>query len=185
MLERIPPCSGMASAIRKGQRLRVLSPEPQQVADLFCIASSNPSEHLSSAYSIDQAETTLLTTGQILYSNHGNPMMEITHDTCGRHDFLLPPCRKNENGHIGCYENLTLALGPYRAHTHDIGTAFNIFMNVRIEKNGRISILPPLSKAQDEIVLTAKMDLMVALTACAHLKTNAGRCKPMHWEVLA
>ena len=48
-----------------------------------------------------------------------------------------------------------------------IPTTFNIFMNVEIAGDGELSILPPKSKAGDAIVLSAEMDLIVGLTACA------------------
>lgn len=65
----------------------------------------------------------------------------------------------------------------------DIDTTFNIFMNVQVKENGKVLIEDPISKAGDYILLRAEMDLIVGLTACSHEETNAGTCKPIHYQV--
>lgn len=47
----------------------------------------------------------------------------------------------------------------------DIPTAFNIFMKVKFNKEGKISALPPTSISGDLIHFEAQMDLIVGLTA--------------------
>lgn len=189
--EIIPPQSGRAFYLKKGQKLSVVDPEGQQVSDLFCFNADDLSESLSAGRSIDYNDQIYLTTGHILYSQRSNPMLEILHDSCGQHDFLLTPCslkmfqivNGNEDHHPSCHENLATALQPGGISPDQISTTFNIFMNVRVNSQGRIEIQPPVSKAGDAITFEAKMNLWVGLTACSHEETNAGSFKPIHFTI--
>ena len=188
----IPAQTGVAFSLRRGQRLRVQDPEGQQVSDLFCFNQADPGEWLSSGRSIDYADTLLLTRGHPLYSNRSREMLRIVEDDVGRHDFLMTPCSlamfqivaRNQAWHPSCHENLAKSLAPFGISPDQIATTFNIFMNVVFEPSGRIHIEPPPSRAGQSIVFEAEMDLLVGLTACSHEETNAGRCKPIAYEIL-
>ena len=182
MLKTIPAQSGTAFLVKKGERIRVRSPHGKQVSDLFCFNADDHAEHLSTARSMDAADTIFLSTHHELLSNRARAMLKIIFDSCGRHDLLMPPCREAENGHPGCFENLSVAFSGYGILPDQVGTAFNLFMHVDVD-NGRPIILPPKSMPGDEIVLEAQMDVLVGLTACAHLATNGGELKPIHWAV--
>ncbi|GAA5023509.1 hypothetical protein GCM10011506_06420 [Marivirga lumbricoides] len=67
----------------------------------------------------------------------------------------------------------------------DIPTAFNIFMNVQFDAEGKLSVEPPLSKAGDYVLFEAQMDLIVGLTACSAEDSNGGTFKSIHYEVMA
>ncbi len=53
----IPPRSGVAFILKKGQRLKVVDVEGQQVSDFICYNQHDPAEYLSSGRTIDYAET--------------------------------------------------------------------------------------------------------------------------------
>ena len=58
-------------------------------------------------------------------------------------------------------------------------------MHVTVDGNtGQVSVLPPKSKAGDYIILEAKMDLLVGLTACSAEMSNNYSFKPIGYEVL-
>jgi uncharacterized protein YcgI (DUF1989 family) len=187
----MPPQSGAAFILKKGERLRVRAPHHQQVADLFCFNASDKGESLSSGRSVDYNDTLLLTTDHCLYSNRSNVMLKILEDSCGRHDFLMTPCSLrmfqivagNDDYHPSCHENLSQNLKLFGIHEDQISTTFNIFMNVTFHEQGSLAILPPLARKNDFILFEAAMDLVVGLTACSHEETNAGDCKPMHYQV--
>ncbi len=58
-------------------------------------------------------------------------------------------------------------------------------MNVEVGGDGRLSILPPLSRPGQSISLRAEMDLIVGLTACSAEMSNNYKFKPIDYEVLA
>lgn len=192
MPHEIPARSGVAFELDSGQRLTVIDPQGSQVADLLAFNRHDIGEVISSGRTLDYASRLYLTTGDPLYSNRSNIMLDIVEDDVGRHDFLLTPCSKDtfriiygdQNPHHGCFGNLAAALAPYGISDDMIPTAFNCFMNVPVDgETGEIKVLPPLSKAGDRIVFEARMDLVIGLTACSALQSNGGSFKPIHWEV--
>jgi uncharacterized protein YcgI (DUF1989 family) len=188
----LSPQTGTAFHMKKGQRLRVMDPEGQQVADLFCFPADDLTDALSSGRSIDYNDTIRFSTASVLYASSGRKLMTIANDTCGVHDFLVTPCSlqmfrmMSGNPHLqhpSCLQNLAGSLAGFGVDPSRIGTTLNIFMNVPVHANGRISVETPLSKRGDCVELIAETDLIVGLTACSDEGTNAGRCKPIHFEI--
>lgn len=193
MPNRIAPRSGTAFELRQGQRLKVTDPQGEQVSDMLAFSLEDVRENLSSGRSLDYASKLFLSTGDVLYSNRSRPMLDIVDDTVGRHDFLLTPCSADtfriiygdDTPHHGCQGNFERALAPYGITADDIPVAFNIFMNVAVDgETGSIAVKPPRSKAGDHITFVARMDLILALTACSAPQSNNGSFKPIDWEIL-
>ncbi len=189
---RIPPQSGKGFKMRRGDVLRVIDPQGEQVSDLFAFADGDPSCSLSSGRSIDYAGKIYLSVGDTLWSNDSRPMFTIVKDDVGRHDFLLTPCSqqmfeilyKHRGHHPSCFENLKNAFESFGIAPERISTTFNIFMTVDIDPQGTVSVKPPRSKAGDVIELRAEMDLVCALTACSAEGSNNGTFKPIDFEVI-
>jgi uncharacterized protein YcgI (DUF1989 family) len=193
LMNIIPPRSGVAFVLRKGNRLKVLDVEGEQVSDFVCYNLNDKNEYLSSGRTLDYAETLFLTTGSLFYSNRSNVMFEIIEDTVRRHDFLLAPCSAemfritygHTEPHHGCFGNLKHALEEFGIPGDAIPTCFNIFMNVDVNgTTGKLSVLPPKSKAGDFVILNARMDLIVGMTACSAGMSNNFSYKPIGYEIL-
>lgn len=188
----IPPQSGRSFKIKQGKILRVVDPFGEQVADLFAFGEHDHDCRLSSGRSLDYAGRIYLTTDDILYANNSKPMFTIVEDTVGLHDFLLTPCSqemfeilyKHKGHHPSCFENLRLCLREYGISGADISTTFNIFMNVKIDLQGKLTVAVPTSKAGDYIDLRAEMDMVCGLTACSAEGSNNGRFKPINFSIL-
>ena len=192
MPHEIASRSGVAFTLDKGQRLTVIDPQGEQVADLLAYNRDDIGEVVSSGRTLDYASRIHLTTGDPLYSNRSNVMLRIVEDDVGRHDFLLTPCSKDtfriiygdQNPHRGCFGNLAEALAPYGVTEDAIPTAFNCFMNVTVDGiTGELRVDAPLSKAGDRIMFEAEMELIIGLTACSALQSNNGSFKPIHWQI--
>ncbi|TAK73411.1 MAG: urea carboxylase-associated family protein [Aquabacterium sp.] len=189
---RIPPQSGTAFRLRKGQVLRVIDPLGEQVSDLFAVSAQDFGCSLSSGRSLDYAGKIYLSEGDLLYANDSQVMFTIVKDTVRKHDFLLTPCSpemfrilyRHVGHHPSCFENLRLSLAEFGIEGHRIGTTFNIFMNVNIHEAGRMTVDAPTSKAGDHIELRAEMDLICGLTACSAEGSNNGTFKPIDYEIL-
>ena len=188
----LEPQTGVGLRLGRGQVLRVIDPEGEQVSDVVAFAADDTSERLSSGRSIDYNNTIYLTSGHVLYSNRSNPMFTILEDRVGRHDFLLTPCSPETfeilyEGHQGyhpsCFENLEKNLDPFGIAGDDIPTTFNAFMNVGVSPAGELHIGPPLSGPGDFVDLRAEMDLIVGVTACSAEKSNNYSFKPIDVEI--
>lgn len=191
-LNIISPRSGVAFLVKEGQRIKVVDMEGEQVSDFICYNFKDKQEYLSSGRTIDYAGTILLTKGHSFYSNRSNVMFTMVEDTVGRHDFLLTPCSAemfkilygDAKPHRGCFGNLAAALNEYGIEPDCIPVCFNIFMYVSVhDETGKISVLPPKSKAGDFVVLEAKMDLIVGMTACSAGLSNNFSYKPIGYTV--
>ena len=189
---RIPPQSGRGFRMKRGDILRVVDPEGEQVSDLFAFRDGEPACSLSSGRSIDYAGKIFLSVGDTLWSNDSRPMFTIVSDDVGRHDFLLTPCSqemfeilyKHRGHHPSCFENLKDAFAPFGIAPERISTTFNIFMTVDVEPSGAVSVKSPTSKPGEAIELRAEMDLICALTACSAEGSNNGTFKPIDFEVI-
>lgn len=188
---RIAAQSGQGFRIRRGDVLRVIDPEGEQVSDLFAFRDGDHACSLSSGRSIDYAGKIFLSVGDTLWSNDSRPMFTIVRDDVGRHDFLLTPCSqemfeilyKQRGHHPSCFENLKNAFEPFGIGKERISTTFNIFMTVDVAPDGTVSVKPPTSKPGDCVELRAEMDLICALTACSAEGSNNGTFKPIEFEV--
>jgi uncharacterized protein YcgI (DUF1989 family) len=189
----IPPRSGTAFILRKGQKLKVVDIEGEQVSDFVCYNLDDRAEYLSSGRTIDYAETIFLTKGHPFYSNRSNIMFELVEDTVGRHDFLLTPCSADTfriiyghtHPHRGCFGNLCEALKEYGISPDAIPICFNIFMHVTVDgETGKVDVLPPKSKAGDYVILEAKTDLLIGMTACSAEMSNNYSFKPIGYQIL-
>lgn len=189
----LDPQTGTAIVVRRGELLKIIDPEGEQVSDLISFASADRAEWLSSGRTIDYANTIYVTTGHVLYSNRSRPMWTIVEDTVGRHDFVLTPCSpetftilyRTTGHHPSCFENLARHLAPYGIAPDAIPTTLNVFMNVDVLPSGELRILPPRSRAGDHVLLRAEMDLIVGITACSAELSNNGRFKPIDVEIHA
>lgn len=189
---RIEPRSGTAFELAKGDILRVIDIEGRQVSDLLAFAKDDAREVVSNGRTFDYEETIALTLGHTLWSNRSRKMLTITCDDVGRHDFLLTPCSTDTFEHFypdkpvhrGCFGNLSEALAPWGIEPDNIPTAFNVFMNVPVARDGSLEVAAPTGRPGDAIELRAEMDLIVGLTACSAYASNGGTFKPIGYEIV-
>lgn len=189
-LREIPPQTGVAFRLKRGDVLKVVDLHGEQVSDLMAFALDGR-ETLSGGRSIDYNETIALTTGHVLYSNRSNKMLTILSDTCGVHDILFAPCSPEmfvalynfSPDHPSCFRNLADNLKAYDIDEDRIGTTFNIFMHAEMSATGEVKVLPPTSKAGDAVEFRAEMDLIVGLTACSAELSNNWRFKPIGYSI--
>ena len=189
---RIAPQSGVAFKLRRGEVLRITDPFGEQVADLFAFKDGESACSLSSGRSIDYTSKIYLTTGDVLYSNDSRRMFTIGADMVGRHDFLLTPCSQemfeilyqHRGHHPSCFENLYRSFAEFGITPDQIGTTFNVFMNVGVDAQGTVTVEVPRSKPGDHVELLAEMDMVCALTSCSAENSNNGSFKPIDYEIV-
>ena len=177
----VPQRGEIAFDLRKGQTVTVIDVEGGQVADFFAVTADGK-EFLSAGVTIDCNESLNLAVGDYVYSNLYNPMFRVLYDDVGRHDLIHPCCRKemydffygNGDGHPNCLDNINSALGTDMPAVQPL----NIFMNTKAFANGKIKVMPPLSKAGDKIMFIAETDVKIAVAACSVSESdcNGGKC---------
>lgn len=189
-LLEVPAQTGVALRLAKGDVLRVVDPLGQQVADIALFNADDVADAFSPGRTIDYNESIKLGLDKTLFSHRSTELALVVEDTTGVHDMLLSPCsaamfaRRNEFSHPSCHENLWTALRQFGIDGDMVLSTVNVFMDVRVEPDGRIRIGPPASSAGDRFAIEACCDLIVGLTACSSELTNDGRCKPIAYEVV-
>lgn len=183
----IAPKTAKSFFIKKGQRLRIIDVEGKQVGDFIAYNAENTREKLSQSRTRAYPKRLYLKVGDKIYSDKDNPMFTIAEDTCGVHDLIWEPCTrwvyKNRFGadRDGCTELLAKALIDFGFPQLDPVDPFNVFMNTKIESDGRFDIIEPVSKPGDYIELIAEMNCLCALSTCPEEfgPTNGGKTTPL------
>jgi urea carboxylase-associated protein 1 len=186
--EEIAPAGYFATEVRKGQVLRIIDVEGQQVADLVAFNARNLSEKLSVMNTVNLNKQVFPRVGYVLYSDEANALMTIIADTCGFHDMLAGACSRYTNERRygvkdtkNCRDNLAAALEPWGIGWKDVPFNMNVFMNCPIGSDGNWSIQVPKSKAGDHIDFRAEMDVIAAFSNCPQVYNacNGFRLKPL------
>jgi uncharacterized protein len=174
--ETIAPAGYFATELRKGQVLRVIDVEGQQVADIVAINLNKRTEMFSAMNTINLNKQVFPRVGYVLYSDEASPLMTMIADTCGVHDMLAGSCSSFTNERRygvkeskNCRDNLAEALKPWGIAWKDMPFSMNAFMNCPIGDDGNWSIQVPKSKAGDYIDLRAEMDVIAAFSNCPQI----------------
>lgn len=189
-LVEIPAQSAIALILRPGEVLQIVDGFGAQVADLALFNLDDPAEAFSPGRTIDYHESLALAVGDVLYSNRSGELARVVEDTVGVHDMLLAPCsesmfaHRGEYSHPSCHANLASVLQPFGVLGDMVTSTLNVFMDVRVTGQNRIEIHAPPSKPGDRFSIEALRDLVIGVAACSSERTNAGHCKPIHYQVL-
>jgi uncharacterized protein len=192
--ELLQPGGFVGVLVPTGHSLRLIDVEGGQVADLFAFRADDPRERLSMYFSRAINLTWKLSRGHTLISTGGNPMWTIDEDSLGdnysgggycnpRVNFARYGVRESPT----CEANAAAALAPWGldATSFDADNAFNVFMNVAYDPDGRWEIRDPRGRAGESITLRSTMDQIVAISNCPQLfnRCNGGRLKPLRVQV--
>src|SRR5262245_60149862 len=190
--QMVAPGSGVGLRLASGEHLRVIDPEGGQSGDLLAF-SSDGRQRLSNGRTFDYAGKNYFSTGDVLWTDRSEPMFTIVSDEVGRHDFLYSPCTLEmyriqygvKDYHPNCADNLLAALKEVGIVPDAVPTPFNVFMNVEVGADGRLTFAPPRSRPGASIVVRAEMDLAVALTSGPASTCNGGAPpRPLAFEIL-
>ena len=182
--------------VKQGQTIRILDLEGNQAADTLFYNANDPAERYSAIDTIREQGNVYLTAGTILLSNEGNELLEITADTCGRHDTLGGACATESNTvryalekkcMHACRDSWMLAVAEHPEFSmskRDITHNINFFMNVPVTAEGGLTFADGISDAGKYVELQAKMDVIVLISNCPQLNNPCNAYNPTPVEVL-
>ena len=194
--ETVPAGEYSLKVVKAGETVRILDLEGNQAADTLFYNAHNPTERYSVMDTIREQGNVYLTAGSKLMSSENNVMLEITADTCGRHDTLGGACAAESNTTryalekkcmhacrdswlVAVTEHEELGMGK-RDITHNI----NFFMNVPVTADGGLTFADGISDAGKYVELEAKMDVLVMISNCPQLNNPCNGWNPTPIEVL-
>ena len=182
--------------LKQGQTIRILDLEGNQAADTLFYSEADPSERYSAIDTIREQGNVYLTAGSTLMSNRINPLLEITADTCGRHDTLGGACATESNTvryalekkcMHACRDSWLLAVARHEEFglsKRDITHNINFFMNVPITPEGGLTFEDGISGAGKYVELKACMDVIVLISNCPQLNNPCNGYNPTPVEII-
>jgi uncharacterized protein YcgI (DUF1989 family) len=170
----IPARKGKAAMLKAGQRIRVINTHGEQVVDTWAFNRADMNEFMSMEHTRASLLRVRPRAGDALYTNKRRPILTLLEDTSpGVHDTVIAACdrwRYLELGvkgfHDSCTDNLAAALKELGLKPPETPSPLNLWMNIPIDLDGRLSFEPPVSKKGDYVVLRAEMDAVMAFSAC-------------------
>ena len=175
--------------IYAGQTLRIIDLEGNQAVDTFFFNADDTSERYSATDTIVNQGNIYLTGGTVLMSNLGKSLLQITGDTCGRHDTLGGACSTESNTvrysldkrymHACRQSFLQAILGaPYGLTKGDIGSNINFFMNVPVTPEGKLTFADGVSGAGKYVEMRAMKNVIALISNCPQLNNPCNAYNP-------
>ena len=188
----VPPQSGAAVRVDRGELIVVTDVEGHQVGDLWAIDAGDHGRWLSCGHTRDRLERLFPTVGEDFRDQFGEPILRLAADTSpGVHDTLFPACDPEMyaavglHAHPNCRDNFLAAVASEGIEFPVVPDPVNLFQNSGPRDDGRLVVGPALSRAGDEISFVALRDVVIVLTSCAvdYPPLNDGRCTPLRIAV--
>ena len=194
--QTIPARRGKAVIVSAGQKVKVINTHGEQVVDTWAFVRHDLGEFMSMEHTRATLVKMTPAVGDHLYTNRRRPILTLVEDTSpGIHDTLLAACDNYRYGLLGCTEyhdnctdNLAAAMGALDLRAPETPSPLNLFMNIPWSEDGSLAFEPPMSKPGDYVVLEARLDLVIAFSACPQdilpVNGRAGTPTEAHFEVL-
>jgi urea carboxylase-associated protein 1 len=191
----VPAGEPWMGVVRQGERFRIVDLEGNQAVDTLFYNANDTHEHYSAQNTIQAQGRIYLTTGSVLLSNRGRPLLRIEDDTCGRHDTLGGACSSESNTvryalekrHMhSCRDSFLLALAQHDRgmSKRDLPSNINFFMNVPVTPEGGLRFADGISAAGRHVELLALMDTLVLISNCPQLNNPCNAYNPTPVRVM-
>ncbi len=175
---RIDAATARAYEVKAGEFIQVIDVEGRECSDFQCFDAASLDGGVEAA--LDATVTRSLmgasypTPGLFAkyYSRDFQPMVEIVHDTVGRHDTFNTACNPKYYedmgypGHVNCSENFNRVLAPYDIAPRRGWEAINFFYNTNLDDANQLFFEEPWSRPGDYVLLRALTDLVCVSSAC-------------------
>ena len=180
---------GWMHKVLKGQTFRILDMEGNQAVDTMFYDMTNLEDHYSAVTTIVMQKNIYLTTGSILRTESGKPLLKITADLTGRHDTLGGACSSQSNtvryarekiDMHNCRDSfmLQLAENNYDLGKRDLAPNINFFMNVPVTKEGGLKFDDGVSSPGKYVEMEALEDTIVLISNCPQLNNPCNAYNP-------
>ncbi len=191
----IGPQSGGSVRLSKGDTVRIIDPEGQQVADLWAFAADSKTiDWLSVSQTRDITERLFPKVGESFYSERAEALLTLVEDNSPcPHDMLFPACnrglyeRAGYPNHPNCRDNLLTELRAAGIEVPVVPDPVNLFQRSEPQADGRLEVLASDNPPGGNVLLRADADIFLVVTACSvdYHPTNGDRCTGIRLEISA
>lgn len=183
----VPARAPWSAVLERGQVLEIVDVGGNQAVDFLIYHARDRSERYSASDTIAAQGSIFLTTGSVLRSCEGRPLMTIVGDDVGRHDTIGGACSKESNtlryGHHtrhqhACVENFLLEGAKWGLTKRDLVPNVNWYMNVPVDPDGSLGIVDGLSAPGLRVSLRADADVLVLVSNCPQVNNPCNGFDP-------
>jgi urea carboxylase-associated protein 1 len=185
--EVVPARAPWSSVVPAGHVLTIVDLGGNQAVDCLLYAADDTAERYSAPDTIAAQGSLFLTTGSVLLSCEGRPLMTVVADDVGRHDTIGGACSKESNtlryGHHtrhqhACVENFLREGAKWGLGKRDLVSNINWYMNVPVEEDGTLGIVDGLSSPGLTLALRAEVDTLVLVSNCPQVNNPCNGFDP-------
>jgi urea carboxylase-associated protein 1 len=185
--ELVPARAPWSAVVAAGHELTIVDVGGNQAVDCLLYRADDTAERYSAPDTIVAQGNLFLTTGSVLRSNLGRPLMTIASDQVGRHDTVGGACSKESNtlryGHHtahqhACVENFLAEGAKWGLGKRDLVSNINWYMNVPVEEDGTLGIVDGISAPGLTIALRADVDTLVLVSNCPQINNPCNGFDP-------
>jgi urea carboxylase-associated protein 1 len=176
-----------SAVVEAGDVLSIVDLGGNQAVDCLLYNARDTAERYSAPDTVAAQANVFLTTGSVLRSSEGRPLMTIVHDDCGRHDTIGGACSKESNTlrygfhtfhQHACVENFLREGARWGLGKRDLVSNINWFMNVPVEADGTLGIVDGLSAPGLTVSMRAEMDVLVLVSNCPQVNNPCNGFDP-------
>ncbi|WP_410654756.1 urea amidolyase associated protein UAAP2 [Amycolatopsis sp. lyj-112] len=176
-----------STVLRRGETLAIIDLGGNQAVDFLCYDAADTSQRYSAAATIAAQRNIFLTTGSVLRTGAGAPLLTVVGDTCGRHDTIGGACSKESNSlrygqhtryQHACVENFLTEGAKWGLGKRDLVSNVNWYMNVPVEQDGTLGIVDGISAPGLEVKLRAETDVLVLVSNCPQINNPCNGFDP-------
>jgi urea carboxylase-associated protein 1 len=185
--QTVAPRAPWSAIVRAGQRLSIVDLRGNQAVDCLLYNAEDTTERYSAPDTLAAQGGIFLTTGSVLLSCEGRPLMTVVEDEVGRHDTVGGACSRESNtlryGHHtkhqhACVENFLAEGARWGLGKRDLVSNINWYMNVPVDPDGSLGIVDGLSAPGLRVSLRAERDVLVLVSNCPQINNPCNGFDP-------
>ncbi|MBE3000557.1 DUF1989 domain-containing protein [Nocardiopsis sp. HNM0947] len=183
----VPARAAWSAVVAAGDVLTIVDLEGNQAVDCLLHDAHDTTERYSSAETVRAQGNVFLTTGSVLRTDTGRPLMTVAADEVGRHDTLGGACSTYSNtlrygqhtrSQHACMQNFLTEGARHGLTVRDLAPNINWFMNVPVDPDGALGIVDGLSAPGKRVAVRAETDTLVLVSNCPQVNNPCNGFDP-------
>ena len=176
-----------SAVVAAGDVLTIVDRDGNQAVDCLLYAADDTDVRYSAAVTLAAQRSIVLTTGSVLRSDDGVPLMTVVADEVGVHDTIGGACSQESNTlrygqhtreQHACVENFLIEGSRWGMGKRDLVSNINWFMNVPVDPDGALGIVDGLSAPGKRVALRAEVDTLVLVSNCPQINNPCNGFNP-------
>jgi uncharacterized protein YcgI (DUF1989 family) len=171
----VPAREGRGTKAAAGDVFSIVCLEGRQGGDLWAFCVDEISEFHSAEHTRVHVGRLFPRVGEYFVTNRRRPILRLEEDTLpfGQHDLQIAACDPPryqllgvEGWHASCQENLQKVMAEFGFDKVNVPQPINVMANFPVREDGRIDLLPCVSRAGDLVKFRVELDSYIVFSSC-------------------